>query len=240
MKQFVCRLEISGIAKSSPFLQNQLTKKHDLNLLYQMQLEEKLNYFCIEVKDGLLLDFRAIFGNDNPITLEIGSGKGEFLAIHSRVHRERNFIGVELRTKRIHTILKKIDAAKHSNVRLLNIFVDENVTKIIPPESIDEIIIYHPDPWPKTRHHKRRLFQNTFLESIKDIIKVGGFIRISTDSYDYVLWIKALFDKRNDFISIYDEGYTRIIPEDHFWTYFDEEQSQVGYEPIFMLYKKIK
>jgi len=192
------------------------------------------------VSNGEQLDFKAIFGNNKPITLEIGSGKGEFLAIHSRIHPERNFIGIELRTKRITTILKKLDITKNTNVRLLNIFVDENVTNIIPDESIDEIIIYHPDPWPKTRHHKRRMFQESFLDSIKKILKRGGFVRISTDSYEYVLWIKDLFDKRDDYASMYEEGYTRIAPEDHFWTYFDEVQSQEGYEPLFMLYKKCR
>ena len=202
------------------------------------KLEEKAKYFCIDVNEGEQLDFEALYGTKKPITLEIGSGKGEFLAIHSRVHPERNFIGIELRTKRIITILKKLDVVNNSNVRLLNVFVDENVTNFIPCNSIDEIIIYHPDPWPKKRHHKRRMFQNSFLESVKKILKQGGFIRISTDSYEYALWIKDLFDWRDDYVAMYEDGFTRITPEDHFWTYFDEVQTQEGYEPLFMLYRK--
>lgn len=201
-------------------------------------IKEKEQFFNINIEDHKQLDFRLIFSNDKPLTLEIGSGKGEFIAIHSRFHPERNFIGIELKGKRIVTTLKKLDIQKNFNVRLLNLFVDNNVVETIKPASIDEIIIYHPDPWPKKRHHKRRIFQHHFLDAINPIIKPGGFLRVSTDDPDYAQWIIELFAQRKDFESSYPEGFTMIVPEDHFTTYFDELKASEGFDPWFMLYKK--
>ena len=203
-----------------------------------MDISDKNKFFCLDISQGEQLSFEKIFGNKRPVTLEIGSGKGEFLALYSRVHPERNFIGIELKAKRIITTLKKLDIERNSNVRLLNLYVDENVTKVIPEDSISEIIIYHPDPWPKTRHHKKRIFQHSFLCSVNQILKAGGFIRISTDSLDYANWIKNLFAKRLEYVSMCAEGFTNIPPEDHLTTYFDELQSAEGFEPLFMLYRK--
>jgi len=203
-------------------------------------MEHKEKYFCIDTSREEILDFGVIFGDNKPITLEIGSGKGDFLANQSRIHPEMNYIGIEVKSKRIITILKKLDIVQNSNVRLLNLFVDANVNKYIAAESIDEIIIYHPDPWPKTRHHRRRLFQPSFIDCLNKVIKKDGLIRISTDSLDYAKWIKGLFDKRQDFVSMYEEGFTSVVPEGHFWTYFDELQANAGYEPLFMLYKAVQ
>ena len=201
-----------------------------------MTIEDKKKYFVIDIEKPL--SFRSIFGNERSIIMEIGSGKGEFIAINSRFSPEQNFIGVELKSKRIVTTLKKLDIEKHKNVRLLNLFIDSNVSEIIPPASIDEIIIYHPDPWPKKRHHKRRMLQQNFLDTLHTLLKEGGKIKISTDNLDYAEWIKELFKERKDFVAMYKEGYTSIIPEDHFTTYFDKLQAEQGFQPLFMMYKK--
>ena len=204
-----------------------------------MQIEDKMLFFVIDTKKRNPLNFRKIFGNDRSIVMEIGSGKGEFIATNSRFSPERNFIGVELKSKRIITTLKKLDPMKHPNVRLLNLFIDSNATEVLPPASIDEFIIYHPDPWPKKRHHKRRLFQHSFMDALYILLKTDGIIRISTDNLDYAEWIKELFAERHDFIAVYKDGYSSIVPEDHFTTYFDSLQESQGYQTWFFIYKKI-
>ena len=204
-----------------------------------MQIEEKRQFFVINIDPDKVLDFQAIFGNNRAISMEIGSGKGEFIVVNSRFESEKNFIGIELKSKRILTTLKKLDISKNKNVRLLNLFIDSNVSAIIPPASIDEFIIYHPDPWPKKRHHKRRMFQHDFLDTIYILLKAGGLIKISTDDVNYAEWIKDLFAERDDFEALYKGGYSSIVPEEHFWTYFDKLQKEQGFEPLFMIYRKI-
>ncbi|MCL2063236.1 MAG: tRNA (guanosine(46)-N7)-methyltransferase TrmB [Candidatus Cloacimonetes bacterium] len=225
-----------------PFLNSSYEKWGNLNPpqphLTKVDIEDKNSFFQIKYDKFKELDFYEIFGNNRSITIEIGSGKGEFIATYSRFYPEKNFIGIELKDKRIMTTLKKLDIENNSNVRLLKLFVDSDIVKYIRPESIDELIIYHPDPWPKTRHHKHRLFQKSFLDSIYPILKIDGYIRISTDDLNYKDWIVRLFNERDDFESMYPEGYSMIVPDDHLWTYFDEIKSKEGYEPCFMLYKK--
>jgi tRNA (guanine-N7-)-methyltransferase len=205
-----------------------------------MNFEEKALYFKIETQAGKVLDFTEIFGNERAITVEIGSGKGEFLAVHSRFQPERNFIGIELRGKRIITILKKLEVNKNSNVRLLNLLVDKDITDYIKPASIDEFIIYHPDPWPKTRHRMRRMFQPEFLNVLSLLLKENGYLRVSTDDAQYARWIIKMFSERKDFQSMYENGYSMIAPEDHFTTYYDDLQEGQGFESWFMLYKKVR
>jgi tRNA (guanine-N7-)-methyltransferase len=203
-----------------------------------LKVEEKALYFKIDTSIRERLDFNQIFGNDKPVTVEIGSGKGEFIAVHSRFHPERNFIGIELKGKRIITTLKKLDMQKNSNVRLLNLFVDKSITDYIAVGSIDEFIIYHPDPWPKTRHRARRMLQHEFLDILSLLLKKGGYLRISTDNAMYARQIVKLFTERKDFESVYADGYSMIPPEDHITTYFDDLQGIKGYETFFFMYKK--
>ena len=200
--------------------------------------DEKESFFKIKLNKDKQLDFEEIFGNKRPVTMEIGVGKGEFIAMYSRFHPERNFIGIELKDKRIVTTLKKLDPIKNSNVRILKLFVDKDIKNYVKLSSIDEIIVYHPDPWPKTRHHKHRLFQHHFIDALNLILKIGGYIKISTDDPNYAKWIVNLFGQREDFETMYDEGYTMIAPDDHFRTFFDDIKSKEGFEPYFMFYKK--
>src|SRR6056297_1194466 len=132
-----------------------------------MDLEKKRDFFII--KENALV-FQQIYGNSAPIHLEIGCGKGEFLAMKSRVKWDKNFLGIEVKPKRIKSILKKLELQQHSNVRLLQLFVDAQSSQIIPPNSIEMIYINHPDPWPKRRHHKRRLLQDEFIDILHRIL----------------------------------------------------------------------
>jgi tRNA (guanine-N7-)-methyltransferase len=200
-------------------------------------LLEKEKFFIIDKNSQSLISFGNIFGNDRPIILEIGAGKGEFIAMYSRFHPEYNFVGIELRSKRIVSILKKLDIKKNSNARLLNLFVDTHITEKIPENSIFQIVINHPDPWPKSRHQKHRLIQPEFLEALCSILMPGGFVKISTDDFQYVKWIVRIFGQCSSFKAIYSEGYSYAVPEDHIKTYFDDLLSAQGHAPAFMLYK---
>ncbi|HOZ01393.1 MAG TPA: hypothetical protein PLG20_06220, partial [Candidatus Syntrophosphaera sp.] len=116
------------------------------------------DFFVLEDIEAAL-DPQAVFANANPLYIEIGSGKGEFISQYSIQHPDWNFLGFEGREKRIRNILKKISPAQHTNVRIVRLMVDANIASVLPPESVSGVFIQHPDPWPKRRHYKRRLFQ---------------------------------------------------------------------------------
>jgi tRNA (guanine-N7-)-methyltransferase len=151
---------------------------------------------------------------------------------------EKNFLAIELKSKRIETTLKKLDIVKHKNIRLARFYVDQDVTTVLPELSISEIIINHPDPWPKRKHFKHRLIQHEFLDALYKILVPSGRINISTDDTSYRQWICKIFFNRTDFESLYPNGFTMAPPENYVRTYFDEKHEAEGFPPAFMSYVK--
>lgn len=186
------------------------------------------------------LDYSSIFGNSNPIYIEIGSGKGEFISQYPTFHPNVNFLGFEVRDKRINNILKKIDPARHPNVRIISMMVDQRITEVLHPESVQGVFIQHPDPWPKKKHHKRRLVRQDFLDALALVLAPDAFVEVSTDHEEYANWIAEEFVKNPNYLSLQDQ----LIQDhpsfsDHVTTWFEQEQRRLGYEPHYLLFKKI-
>ncbi len=201
-------------------------------------LGKKRDFFELQSKQEKELDFFKIFGNTNPVHLEIGSGRGEFLIQKALNLPDINFLGIELKEKRIKTILRKLDFKLHKNVRIMKLFADENLKKCIPEKAISKIYIIHPDPWPKRKHHKKRLINDRFIGVLSEILKSEGSLVIATDHSEYVNWIIKLFAARKDFVSKYKNGYSNIPAEGHLETYFEIKKRQEGFKPIFMEFEK--
>ncbi len=201
--------------------------------------QDKIVFFIIKIEPERVLDFETLFQNSNPVYLEIGSGKGEFISEYSLLHPEWNFIGFELKQKRIDITLRKLDISKHKNVRLASFMIDSAIEKIIPVDSVTGIFIQHPDPWPKRKHFKRRLVQQDFLDALSKIIKPGGFIQVSTDHENYAQWIWKEFSIRKDFSPAVAKGISLMpLLDEHIITYYEREQRRLGFEPKHMLFEK--
>ena len=131
------------------------------------------------------LDFAAIFGNDRPVVLEIGFGMGETTAQIAAAHPQVNFVGVEVHGPGVGALLRRIDAMPLSNVRVLRRDAVEVVERLVPPRSLAGVHVYFPDPWPKKRHHKRRLLQPRFVHELAKRLAPGGYLHVATDWRDY-------------------------------------------------------
>lgn len=127
-----------------------------------------------------------VFGNTNPIYLEVGAGKGDFIIEMAKIHPEINFIALEMNTNAFVIASRKIKEEKLENVIGL-IDHAEDLRDIFDKKEIDRIFINFSTPWPKTKHHKRRLSHPRFLNIYKDIIKDGGIIEQKTDDKDFFL-----------------------------------------------------
>ncbi|MCK4655180.1 MAG: tRNA (guanosine(46)-N7)-methyltransferase TrmB [Candidatus Cloacimonetes bacterium] len=202
-------------------------------------LIEKRDFFKINMDSDNQLDIKNIFGNDNPVHLEIGSGRGEFLIQKALNFPDVNFLGVDIKEKRIKTMLRKLDLEKHANVKLLRVLVDENIKKWIKANSLEKIYILHPDPWPKRKHHKHRLIQESFIDALSKVLVLNGILEIATDHEEYTNWIIKLFKDRCNFISHFKDGFVRTPQESHIETYFETKKRNEGFEPFFMKYEKI-
>jgi len=202
-------------------------------------LEESRKFFELQIEENEMLDFHKIFGNKHPVHIEIGSGRGEFLLKIAQQNPDINFIGIDLKEKRIKTIFRKLYKEKLKNVRITKIFLNEESIKILPPNSIEKIYLQHPDPWPKKRHFHRRLIQHSFIDIMHKILKKGGIVEIATDHEDYAFWIVEHFIIRKDFSSIYKKGFTKESEKGHIETYFEKKKREEGFDPYFMKYRSI-
>jgi tRNA (guanine-N7-)-methyltransferase len=132
-----------------------------------------------------LLDFSAVFQRSAPTLLEIGFGMGETTAAIAAAHPEHNFLGIEVHTPGVGSLLKQIDERGLSNARVIQHDAVEVVRDMIAPGSLAGIHIFFPDPWPKKRHHKRRLLQASFAELLASRLAPGGYLHAATDWEDY-------------------------------------------------------
>lgn len=202
-------------------------------------LEESRSLFELHIKEKEIMDFQKVFGNKNPVHIEIGSGRGEFLLKIALQNPEINFIGIDLKEKRVKTIFRKLYKEKLKNVRIAKIFLNEENIKFIPPNSIEKIYLQHPDPWPKKKHFHRRIIQHKFIDILHKLLINGGIVDIATDHEDYAFWIVEHFKIRKDFTSIYKKRFTREPEKGHVETYFEKTKRAEGFEPYFMKYRSI-
>lgn len=132
-------------------------------------------------------DWAAIFGNDNPIVLEIGSGTGDFVAKLAADRPDRNFIAIDYYNKGCYKTCRRLERHGLANVRVLREEARQFITERIPFGSLAAVHINCPDPWPKKRHRKRRLVNREFLAFLLPYLAPGGDFFFATDFDDYGL-----------------------------------------------------
>jgi tRNA (guanine-N7-)-methyltransferase len=131
------------------------------------------------------LDFAAMFGREAPVVFEVGFGNGETLVALASAQPERNFVGLEVHPPGVGHLLLQCEAARLANVRIVCDDAVEVLQRRVADASLDELLLYFPDPWPKKRHHKRRIVQPAFVALVARKLKPGGVLRMATDWQPY-------------------------------------------------------
>ncbi len=139
-----------------------------------------------------LLDLDPAFGRNAPKILEIGFGMGETTAAIAGAHPDNDYLGIEVHTPGVGSLLKQIGELGLANVRIIQHDAVEVLDKMITPASLDGAHIFFPDPWPKKRHHKRRLIQGPLVALLASRLKPGGTIHAATDWQEYAEHILAV------------------------------------------------
>lgn len=130
-----------------------------------------------------------IFGNDHPIEIDLGCGDGSFLIAMAKEFPERNFLGVERLLGRAKKVSRKAEKAGLTNCKVLRLESKYVIEYLFPEESIDRLHLLCPDPWPKARHHRRRLVQQDFLDCLYKALKPEGEFCFKTDHPEYYEWV---------------------------------------------------
>ncbi len=146
---------------------------------------------------GQLLDFEALFGDRRPVELEIGSGKGGFLLRRAQALPDRRFLGIEYANKFFLYAADRMARWGMTNVRLMRTDAQHLVIHHLPPGSVHILHIYHPDPWPKRRHQRRRLIQPAFVAAVAEVLVPGGRLAIQTDHADYFEQIREVVGRES-------------------------------------------
>ena len=134
---------------------------------------------------GEPVDFKANFGRTAPLTLEVGFGNGESLLALAAAHPERDYVGIEVHRPGIGHLMLRAEELGLGNVRAICRDAVEVLQQCVAPDSLAELLLYFPDPWPKKRHHKRRIVQPAFVELVASRLRPGGVLRMATDWQPY-------------------------------------------------------
>jgi tRNA (guanine-N7-)-methyltransferase len=131
------------------------------------------------------LDLAALFGRSEPVVLEIGSGMGDTTAAIAQAHPDTDYLAIEVHTPGIGSLLKHLGERALTNVRVIQHDAVEVLREMIPAGSLAGIHIFFPDPWPKKRHHKRRILQPEFAALLASRLAPGGYVHFATDWVEY-------------------------------------------------------
>ncbi|MCH9643583.1 MAG: tRNA (guanosine(46)-N7)-methyltransferase TrmB [Gammaproteobacteria bacterium] len=182
----------------------------------KMGLEKHWAEFSLGLA-GQPYNLNEVFAKVAPVFLEIGFGMGQSLCQMARENPDINFIGVEVHRPGVGSLLSDIADAGLQNIKVFCEDVNLVLKQCTPNNSLDRINVYFPDPWPKKRHHKRRLIQADFIALLAHKLKQGGLLHLATDWSDYTDWMLDVMSKNDHF--------TRI-PED-----VSEYKCEVGLRP---------
>jgi len=159
-------------------------------------LEQRLPHYQVPADTT---DLRDGFERAAPLVVEIGFGNGDALAWMAANEPEKNFVGMEVHEPGVGRLLNRLDAAGLTNVRVIMRDAVDVLSSQVAPASLDEVRIYFPDPWPKKRHHKRRLIQPAFLQKLAAVMRPQGILHLATDWAPYAQWMLEALEQVDAF-----------------------------------------
>ena len=201
-------------------------------------LDEFWPRFGIE-KGESLLDFEAVFGNDAPVVMEIGFGNGDATWQMAQAHPAENYLGVEVHQPGIGRLLLKMKQHGIRNIRIANDDAMEFLRERVPEESLAGVRIYFPDPWPKKRHHKRRLIRPSFIGLLASRMRPGALLHLATDWEPYAEHMLEVMRSSDDFVNLSPSGDFCDQPEWRPETKYERRGEGLGHQVRDLLFKRI-
>lgn len=192
----------------------------------------------LRLPDTGQLEPRALFPEAGAVWLEIGFGGGEHLAAQARAHPDVGLIGVEPFINGVARLLSLIEAEGLGNIR---IFTDDArlLLPLLPDQSLEKIFILFPDPWPKKRHHKRRIVNRQTVAEFARLLAPAGELRLATDDPDYARWILAacLAEPRLEWLAERARDW-RERPADWPPTRYEQKALAAGRRPVYLRFRR--
>ncbi|MDF1763100.1 MAG: tRNA (guanosine(46)-N7)-methyltransferase TrmB, partial [Oleibacter sp.] len=200
-------------------------------------LERQWPSMGVELSDGIIQP-SDIFGRDGHVVLEIGYGMGQSLVAMAQAAPEKDFIGIEVHLPGVGSLLNLAEQAGISNLRTYKDDAIE-VLKMLPDNSIDTVQLFFPDPWHKKKHHKRRIVQTEFAQTLRRILKVGGVFHMATDWENYAEHMMEVMEAQDGYENIADKNEYVPRPEHRPLTKFENRGQLRGHGVWDLMFKKI-
>jgi tRNA (guanine-N7-)-methyltransferase len=188
---------------------------------------------------GDSIDLDALFGRRAPRTVEIGFGDGESLVALAAARPDRDFLGLEVHEPGVGHCLLRAAALDLGNLRVVGHDAVEVLERGIAPETLDEVLVYFPDPWPKSRHHKRRIVQPAFAALVASRLARGGRLRLATDWVPYAEWMREVMEASSDYQSLGGPDGTVPRPAERPVTKFERRGTRLGHEVRDLAYRRL-
>ena len=207
-----------------------VTRAGRITAAQQRALAELAPKYAVGVEAQGPLDLARLFARAAPCTLEIGFGNGENLVALAAAHPERNYLGVEVHRPGVGRLLLAVEERQLANVRVICQDAVEVLERRIAAGSLAEILILFPDPWPKKRHHKRRLVQAPFVALLERALAPGGVLRLATDWQPYALEMLAALGAAPGLANLAAGGGFVPRPAERMPTRFERRGVRLGHE----------
>ncbi len=186
-----------------------------------------------------MLDFSAVFGNDNDVVLEIGFGMGKSLVEMAKNAPHLNFIGIEVHKPGVGACLMDADAEGISNLRVFEHDAVEVLADCIPEGSLSKLQLFFPDPWHKKRHHKRRIVQPEFVENLRSRLKIGGVFHMATDWENYAEHMLEVMQAAEKFKNQSETNDYVPRPDSRPLTKFEQRGHRLGHGVWDLMFERI-
>lgn len=203
----------------------------------QHALQEYEARYCLDPAQQY--DYAQVFGRQAPLIVEIGFGNGESLAAMAAANPDCDYIGIEVHRPGVGQLLLRIEQQELHNVRIYCHDAVEILDKHIADDSLAALHLFFPDPWPKKKHHKRRIVQPAFIDLVARKLAVGGYFHAATDWEEYALWMREILDAASQLRNAEEEGDGFSPRPDHRpLTKFEKRGMRLGHGVWDLIYKK--
>jgi tRNA (guanine-N7-)-methyltransferase len=185
------------------------------------------------------LKLTELFGRSAPVTLEIGFGNGASLAEMAEKEPDSDFIGIEVHRPGVGHLLKKLEEQGLDNVRVFCHDAVEILERNIPDAGLHRVLLFFPDPWPKRKHHKRRIVQPAFVALVARKLEAGGHFHLATDWQPYAERMLKVMSASRDFINCNEKGRYSDRPDYRPVTKFEKRGQRLGHGVWDLVYRRL-
>ena len=200
-------------------------------------LERQWPAMGLELTDGPIVP-SEVFGRDGHVVLEIGYGMGQSLVQMAQAAPEKDFIGVEVHLPGVGSLLNLAEDANLTNLRTYKDDAIE-VLKLIPDNSIDTVQLFFPDPWHKKKHHKRRIVQTEFAQTLRRILKPGGIFHMATDWENYAEHMMEVMEQQEGYENAAGNNEYTPRPDHRPLTKFEKRGELRGHGVWDLMFRKV-